>query len=200
MARNVSPKLEFQSKRFTVRLYRASDHARWRSAHVVMFPKQSEFDQPEKIEAELSRAAFLKLVAQQERYRKLGLIYHFGIFEKKTGRMMGYVLLALVMRFNVQSARISYAIFNNYWKHGYGKEAVQATIDFAFRRLKLHRLEAEILPHNHASVALVRGLGFRFEGVRRGAVYFDRAWHDHAVYSLLAEDRGIRSVRPSVFT
>jgi ribosomal-protein-alanine N-acetyltransferase len=66
--------------------------------------------------------------------------------------------------------------------------------------LKLHRLEAEILPHNHASVALVRSIGFQFEGVRRGAVFFDREWHDHAVYALLAEDRGIRNMRPSVFT
>ena len=199
MAR-VPSKPEFETKRFVIRLYRASDYARWHAAHASMFPKQNEFDQGEKPAAELTRTAFRKVLAQQERYRKQGLIYHFGIFEKKTGRMMGYVLLALVMRFNVQSARISYAIFNNYWKHGYGKEAVQGTIDYAFRRLKLHRLEAEILPHNHASVALVRGLGFRFEGVRRGAVYFDREWHDHAVYSLLTEDRGIKNMRPSVFT
>ncbi|HEY8279970.1 MAG TPA: GNAT family protein [Bdellovibrionota bacterium] len=198
MARAI-PKLEFQTKRFVIRIYRASDYTRWRSAYESMFPKQSEFDQDRKSHAELSRKEFLKLIAQQEKYRQQGLIYHFGIFEKRTGRMMGFILLALVMRFNVQSARISYAIFNNYWKHGYGKEAVQAAIEFSFRKMKLHRLEAEILPHNHASVALVRGLGFQFEGVRRGAVYFNRKWHDHAVYALLAEDRGVRNMRPSVF-
>ncbi|MGZ3650636.1 MAG: GNAT family N-acetyltransferase [Bdellovibrionota bacterium] len=197
---SAAPKLEFQSKRFVIRVYRASDYVKWKSAYEAMFPKQSEFDQDHKPHAELTREAYRKLLAQQERYRKRGDLYHFGVFEKKTGRMMGFVLLALVARFNVQSARISYAIFNNYWKHGYGKEAVQASIEFAFRRLKLHRLEAEILPHNHASAALVRGLGFRFEGVRRGAVYFDREWHDHAVYALLAEDRGFKGVRPSVFT
>jgi RimJ/RimL family protein N-acetyltransferase len=199
MARS-SSKLEFQSKRFVLRLYKASDYARWRSAYEDMFSKQSEFDQDHKTNAELSRKEYLKLIAQQERYRRQGLIYHFGVFEKKTGRMMGFVLLALVLRFNVQSARISYAIFNNYWKHGYGREAVQAAIDFAFRNLKIHRLEAEVLPHNHASVALVRGLGFQFEGVRRGAVYFQRRWHDHSVYALLAEDRGFRNVKPCVFT
>ncbi len=195
-----SPKLEYQSKRFVMRIYKASDYAMWKSAHTAMFPKQNEFDQDMKDERELTRAQYRKLLAQQANYRKQGMIFHFGIFEKKTGRLMGFVLLALVLRFNVQSARISYSVFNNYWKHGYGKEAVQASIDFAFRRLKLHRLEAEILPHNHASVALVRGLGFRFEGVRRGAVFFQRKWHDHAIYSLLAEDRGHKNVRPSVFT
>jgi ribosomal-protein-alanine N-acetyltransferase len=194
------PKLEFQSKRFEMRLYRRSDYQRWKSAYEAMFEKQNEFDQDPKSDDELSREEFAKLLAQHEKYRKAGLIYQFGIFEKKTGRMMGFVLLALVLRFNVQSARISYGIFNNYWKHGYGKEAVQAAIDFSFKKLKLHRLEAEVLPHNHASIGLVRGVGFMFEGVRRGAVYFNRRWHDHAVYALLAEDRGLKNVRPSIFT
>lgn len=194
------PKLEFQSKRFEMRLYRKADYSRWKGAYQAMFEKQNEFDQDPKGDDELTRQEFDKVLAQHEKYRKQGLIFQFGVFEKKTGRLMGFVLLALVLRFNVQSARISYAMFNNYWKHGYGKEAVQAAIDFAFRKLKLHRLEAEVLPHNHASIGLVRGLGFQFEGVRRGAVYFNRRWHDHAVYALLAEDRGIRNMRPSIFT
>ena len=194
------PKLAFQSKRFEMRPYRRSDFQRWKSAYQSMFEKQNEFDQDPKSAADLTRAEFAKILAQHEKYRKQGLIFQFGVFEKKTGRMMGFVLLALVLRFNVQSARISYAIFNNYWKHGYGKEAVQAAIVFAFRKLKLHRLEAEVLPYNHASIGLVRGLGFQFEGVRRGAVYFNRRWHDHAVYALLAEERGITSPRPVLFT
>lgn len=200
MASAKLPRLAFQSKRFEMRLYRRSDFPRWKGAYQAMFEKQNEFDQDPKSPADLTRAEFAKMLAQHEKYRKQGLIFQFGIFEKKTGRMMGFVLLALVLRFNVQSARISYAIFNNYWKHGYGKEAVQAAIDFAFRKLKLHRLEAEVLPHNHASIGLVRGLGFQFEGVRRGAVYFNRRWHDHAVYALLAEDRGIKNPRPVIFT
>ena len=199
MSKQLKRELGFQTRRFVVRFYKASDYLRWRSAYEAMFPKQNEFDQNPKTRAELSRDAFRKFLAQHERYRKQGLIFHFGIFEKRTGRLMGFVLLALVMRFNVQSARISYSIFNNYWKHGYGKEAVRGAIGFAFQQLKLHRLEAEILPHNHASVGLVRGLGFQFEGVRRGAVYFDREWHDHAVYALLAEDWGVKNMRPSIF-
>lgn len=195
-----SPKLEFQSKRFVLRIYKASDYAKWKAAHEAMFDKQNEFDMETKAPAELTRKAFKKLLALHAKHRKQGVILHFGIFEKKTGRMMGFVLLALIMRFNVQTARISYTIFNNYWKHGYGKEAANASIEFAFKKLKFHRLEAEILPHNHASLALARSLGFKFEGVRRGAVYLHRKWHDHAIYSLLAEDRGVKNVRPSIFT
>lgn len=194
------PKLEFQSKRFILRVYRKGDYSRWCDAYRSMFNKQNEFDLDKKTESELSKKEFLELLGLQEKHRKAGVIYHFGIFEKRTGRFMGFVLLALISRFNVQSARLSYTLFNNYWKHGYGKECVEATIQFAFRKLRLHRLETEILPHNHASVALARSLGFQFEGVRRGAVYFDRKWHDHAVYSLLAEDRGLKNSKPTIFT
>lgn len=191
--------LSFKSKRFDLRPYQLNDYAAWKAAHENAFPKQNEFDQDKKPAAELTRAEFKKFLARNEKYRKEESIYYFGAFERKTGRLMGYVLFALVARFNVQSARISYLVFNNYWKHGYGKEMVDAALGFAFRKLKLHRLEAEIQPHNRASIALAKGLGFQYEGIRRGAVYFDRKWHDHAIYSILAEDRGIRNPRPSVF-
>lgn len=195
-----SPKLAFASRNFFLRPYRLSDYAAWRDAYLAMEPKQNEFDQDRKTDKELSRAEFRKFVQKNEKFAKAGTLYHFGVFEKRTGRLMGFVLLALVLRFNVQSARISYTIFNNYWKHGYGRETAEATIQFAFRRLKLHRLEAEIQPHNRSSLALARRLGFQFEGMRRGAVYFDRKWHDHVIYALLAEDRGIKDTRPQIFS
>jgi len=192
--------LGFESRRFSMRLYTRADYAAWRSAHEAMFEKQNDFDQDKKSARELTPKEYRKILAQHAKYRRQGALYQFGIFEKKTGRLMGFILLALVLRFNVQSCRISYSIFNNYWKRGYGKEAVDAAAQFAFKRLKLHRLEAEILPGNRASIALVRGLGFQYEGIRRGAVYFSRKWHDHAIYSLLAEDRGVRMPRPTIFT
>lgn len=194
-----TPRLSFESKQFQLRLYRASDFRAWRNAYEAMDPKQNEFDLEKKTARELSKAAFLKFLRKNEKLAKAGSVYHFGVFEKSTGRLMGFVLIALVLRFNVQSARLSYTIFNNYWKHGYGRDAAEAAIQFAFTKLKLHRLEAEILPHNRKSLALAKSLGFQYEGLRRQAIYFDGKWHDHAVYSLLAEDRGIKSTKPSVF-
>lgn len=190
----------FESLRFEMRLYKSHDYAQWKKAHESMLPKQNEFDQDLKKPSETTRAAFQKFLKQNRDFEKKGVIYQYGIFEKKTGRLMGFVLIGLVLRFNVQSARLSYAVFNNYWKHGYGREAVAATIQFAFSKMKLHRIEAEILPHNRASIALVKGLGFQFEGIRRGAVFFQRKWHDHSIFALLAEDVGMKKVKPEVFT
>jgi len=192
-------KFRFSSKRFIMRPYVLSDYPAWRSAFEASFPKQNEFDLDKKSPADLKISEYKKFLKQNDGFRKSGIIYQFGVFEKKTGCLMGFVLLALVIRFNVQSARISYTVFNNYWKHGYGREIVKAALEFAFRKLKLHRVEAEILPGNRASIALAKSIGFQAEGVRRGAVYFDRKWHDHLVYSILSEDLGIKNRKPSVF-
>lgn len=191
--------LQFQSKRFLLRPYKFSDYGAWRSAYSSAFPKQNDFDLEKKSEADLSPAQFKKFLALNQKHEKNGDIYHLGVFERRTGRLMGFVLFALITRFNVQSARISYTVFNNYWKHGYGKEIVGAALQFAFKKLKLHRLEAEILPGNRASIALAKALGFQCEGIRRGAVFFDHKWHDHLVYAILAEDVGVKKMRPSIF-
>jgi ribosomal-protein-alanine N-acetyltransferase len=192
-------KASFASKNFDIRPYTPADYRAWKSAYKACFPKQNEFDLEPKSPKELRRSEFLKFLRQNDKFRRDGIIYNFGVFEKRTGRLMGFVLLALVARFNVQSARITYTIFNNYWKRGYGREIAEATVGYAFRVLKLHRVEAEILPHNRASIALAKALKFQCEGIRRGAVYFNRKWHDHVIYAVLAEDLGLRPAKPSIF-
>lgn len=189
---------QFSSKRFLIRPLRVSDYMQWRKAHESMFLKQNSFDQDKKKPSELTKKEFLSFLKKNKKFWSQDVIYYFGIFEKKTGRLMGHILFALIARFNVQSTRISYAIFNNYWKHGYGKEAVSAAVNAGFKKMKLHRIEAEILPANRASIALAKSLEFQYEGIRRGAVYFQRKWHDHAVYAILAEDRGVKKTAPSI--
>lgn len=54
----------------------------------------------------------------------------------------------------------------------------------------LHRLEINIRPENHASLAVVRKLGMRDEGLRRGFLHIDGDWRDHRSFALLAEEVG----------
>ena len=44
------------------------------------------------------------------------------------------------------------------------REAIELVLRVAFLELRLHRLEANIQPGNHASIALARGAGFKREG------------------------------------
>ena len=89
-------------------------------------------------------------------------------------------------------ADIGYWIGKDYWQQGFGYEAVDALIKYAFKKLKLQRLEAAICRENSASQALVRKLEFRKEGVRRraGRSLATGKWHDAVIYGLLKEKQG----------
>ena len=47
---------------------------------------------------------------------------------------------------------------------GFMTEAISLILKFAFEDLKLHRIEANIQPHNLASIAVVKKNGFSKEG------------------------------------
>ena len=66
--------------------------------------------------------------------------------------------------------------------------------------LGLHRVEVNIRPENAASLAVVRKLGFRDEGVRRGYLHIDGAWRDHRTFALTTEDLGGRTLLERLHT
>lgn len=88
-----------------------------------------------------------------------------------------------------RSAKLGYSIDVNHQGQGYGKEAVQAAVSYAFKTLHLHRLEAHVMRANAPSIALVNSLGFCCEGVCSGYLYVNGRWEDHLRYALLGDDR-----------
>ncbi|MFO1048273.1 MAG: GNAT family protein [Geminicoccaceae bacterium] len=67
-------------------------------------------------------------------------------------------------------------------------ESVRLATRHAFDELGLHRLEANIQPGNARSIALVKRLGFRREGLSPRYLRMDGDWRDHERWALLADE------------
>ena len=107
-------------------------------------------------------------------------------------KFLGSVILMRVHREIAHNCYLGYSVSPLFWGQGFGKEAVNAVIDFAFRHLKLHRVEAAIQLNNERSMRLARGVGMRHEGVRLRGLFLDNAWEDMNIYAVTSEERGIQ--------
>jgi ribosomal-protein-alanine N-acetyltransferase len=88
----------------------------------------------------------------------------------------------------VRAAHLGYAIAADHWGHGYATDACRTMLRFAFETLELHRVSAAIGPENLASIAVVKRLGFTYEGRIRHHVFTNGAWRDSLLYSLLTDE------------
>ncbi|MGD8779843.1 MAG: GNAT family protein [Ignavibacteria bacterium] len=68
---------------------------------------------------------------------------------------------------------------------GYAKAILKKIIDFAFNRMNLHRLEAEVIETNKRSRKIIESLGFIFEGELREAKYQNGKYISVLRYGLL---------------
>jgi [ribosomal protein S5]-alanine N-acetyltransferase len=111
--------------------------------------------------------------------------------------LLGAVELSQIARGAFQSAYLGYHIGAPFARQGYMREGLGLVLDYAFRQLRLHRLEANIQPENVASIALVQTLGFQREGYSPRYLKLGGRWRDHQRWALLAEDwvRGRRRAR-----
>ena len=103
-------------------------------------------------------------------------------------RIVGAINLSQIFMGPFCSAYLGYYIGAPYAHQGYMTEALQLMLKFAFKQLKLHRLEANVQPRNLASIALVKRAGFVREGFSRRYLKIGGRWRDHQRWAMLAED------------
>ncbi|WP_296628164.1 GNAT family N-acetyltransferase [uncultured Negativibacillus sp.] len=78
-----------------------------------------------------------------------------------------------------ESCFLGYSLDAEYLRRGLMTEAVNECVHIAFEELGLHRIEANIMPHNQASLGVVRKCGFREEGLAKKYLKINGVWEDH---------------------
>jgi len=71
---------------------------------------------------------------------------------------------------------------------GFGHEATQLALRYAFHELNLHRVQVTVFAYNSASIALLDKLGFRREGVYRERLQRDGKRYDMYLYGMLRRE------------
>lgn len=85
-------------------------------------------------------------------------------------------------------AEVGYSLRSDFWGLGLAREAVSVVLDWAFRTLHLHRIEADIDPRNDGSRRILERLGFVSEGLLRERFFIGEDATDSEIFGLLAED------------
>lgn len=83
-------------------------------------------------------------------------------------------------------AEISYYFSMEYWGMGLATEAVKEVTRFGFDELKLHRIQAAVMPDNISSLKVLKKVGYSEEGVLKKYL-FGKGFHDTVMLGFVCE-------------
>ena len=75
-----------------------------------------------------------------------------------------------------------------YWGKGYGTEALNILLEYAFLELNLHRISLRVFSFNDKAIRLYDKLGFYKEGIMRESIYRNGKWHDIIIMGILKSE------------
>ncbi len=101
-------------------------------------------------------------------------------------KLIGTIGLWRLIKENFR-AEVGYMFLPDYWQKGLAKESLLKIIEYGFNEMNLHSIEAHISPRNSSSASLLEKTGFTREAYFKEDYFFNGAFEDTAVYSLLAK-------------
>ncbi len=112
----------------------------------------------------------------------------FGIFLKDGGKLIGTCGFNSWVTERGNRGEIGYDLHQNYWRQGYMYEALKEILQYGFQEMKLHRIEADVDPHNVASQKLLEKIGFTKEGCLRDVGYWKGQYWTNWIYGILENE------------
>jgi ribosomal-protein-alanine N-acetyltransferase len=85
----------------------------------------------------------------------------------------------------IREWEVGWTVDPRFWGRGYATEAAWAVLGFAFGELGAHRVVAFCNANNRASARVMEKLGMQRDGYLRQTRWWNGAWADELVYSIL---------------
>jgi len=87
-----------------------------------------------------------------------------------------------------RTATAGCALRNGFWSKGYGSDALDLLLEYAFGTLNLRKINAGAWSFNTRSIALQKKVGFREEGILKAQRYRNGEYVDEVRLGLFKED------------
>jgi ribosomal-protein-alanine N-acetyltransferase len=156
---------------------------------VIRYWKQSGHRYSPPLPVELTtRSYWAERIVAARREFEAGSACKLYVFLRGSPRIIGTVTLTHIEGAPRHRAELGYAISAEHEGRGLMTEAVAAVTVFAFRDLRVHRIEASHALDNWRSRAVLGRLGFEREGELRDALYVNGNWQTLVLMSLLNAD------------
>lgn len=110
----------------------------------------------------------------------------FLVCDARQGAIVGVINITNLVLGLFRSGYLGYYTFSGFERQGFMRAGLRQVVRDAFKSLKLHRLEANIQPGNHASIALVKSCGFSKEGYSARYLKIGGRWRDHERWAIVA--------------
>jgi ribosomal-protein-alanine N-acetyltransferase len=103
-------------------------------------------------------------------------------------RLVGQMSASNIIRGALRSCSIGYWIDSSVAGRGITPTALALLIDHCLTQVRLHRVEVNIRPENHASIRVVEKLNLRREGYHERFLDIDGGWRDHLTFAITTEE------------
>ena len=108
----------------------------------------------------------------------------WGIFLKKKSQLIGTIGYHKI-ELEHYRAEIGYMLLPQFWNQGLISEAIKRVLEFGFKTIKLHSIQANIDPENERSADILLKFNFKKEACFKESFYFSGKFLDSEIYSLI---------------
>jgi len=125
-----------------------------------------------------------RFINKSRRNFRLKKELNFAIDLIENDNLVGVISLQKIDNIN-KSGQIGYWVGKKYWNMGLASESINLVINYAFLVLQLHKVYANVLTTNRASIRVLEKNGLKKEGILRDSIYkFDKFFDVVLYYKL----------------
>jgi ribosomal-protein-alanine N-acetyltransferase len=143
--------------------------------------------EPTRTDEYYSLAGWQHILGRYNQTFQEGRTLNFAALNLANTQVIAVCNFSSIVHGPAQSCNLGYSIAEKYQGQGLMFEILDKLIPYVMRQYELHRVNANHMPHNERSAALLKRLGFEKEGYAKSFLKIDGKWQDHVLNARIAD-------------